>query len=86
MCVSLVLISLCSSLSAHLYLLPCRIVSIVMFCVVTTSSCYADGQSYSLIQEIVNGCNLFDYLHKYHKTVPIGKQLAVALQVRLVSL
>jgi len=42
---------------------------------------HTDGQNYSLIQEIVTGCNLFDYLHKYHKTVPIGKQLSVALQI-----
>lgn len=41
-----------------------------------------EGTTYSLIQECVNGVNMFDYLHKYHKTVPIGKQLGIALQVR----
>ncbi len=40
-----------------------------------------EGTTCSLIQECVNGVNMFDYLHKYHKTVPIGKQLGIALQV-----
>jgi len=42
---------------------------------------YQEGQTYSLVQECVSGVNLFDFLHKFHKSVPLDKQLSIALQV-----
>lgn len=30
---------------------------------------------------IAPGINLFDYLHKLHKSIPVGKQLGVSVQV-----
>ena len=34
-----------------------------------------DQNQYTLVFEYVAGTNLFDYLHKLHKTIPIGKQV-----------
>jgi len=50
-------------------------------CIVKLLGVYQEGQTYSLVQECVCGVNIFDYLHIYHKTVPIGKQIGVALQI-----
>ena len=50
--------------------------------VVKLMGVHIDGaQSYNLVLEYVQGCNLFDYLHKFHRTVPIGKQLQIAVQI-----
>jgi hypothetical protein len=32
------------------------------------------------------GINLFDYLHKLHKSIPVGKQLGISVQVIVVLL
>jgi uncharacterized membrane protein len=42
---------------------------------------YSDGIVFSLVHELCNGDNMFDYLHKFNQTVPFGKQLSLALQV-----
>jgi len=35
----------------------------------------------TLIFEFVAGTNLFDYMHKLNKTIPIGKQLGISVQI-----
>ena len=41
----------------------------------------AAENQHTLVCEYVAGTNLFDYLHKYHKTIPIGKQIAISVQI-----
>lgn len=40
-----------------------------------------DQNQYTLVFEYIAGTNLFDYLHKLHKTIPIGKQLGISVQI-----
>ena len=50
----------------------------------TGHSCHTLLQAYislTPLNGIAPGTNLFDYLHKLHKTIPIGKQLGVSVQV-----
>ena len=40
-----------------------------------------DQGSYSLVQEYIQGTNLFDFMHKFSMKIPLPKQIMVAQQV-----
>lgn len=40
-----------------------------------------DNGTYSLIQEFIQGTNLFDFMHKFNMKIPISRQLLISVQV-----
>jgi len=42
---------------------------------------HVDSASYSLVQEYIQGTNLFDFMHKFKMKIPLHKQIAVTTQV-----
>jgi serine/threonine-protein kinase len=40
-----------------------------------------EQNQYTLVFEFVPGTNLFDYLHKLHKAIPLGRQLGISTQI-----
>jgi serine/threonine protein kinase len=45
------------------------------------SGIMVDQGAYSLVQEYIQGTNLFDFMHKFNMKIPLPKQIMVAIQV-----
>ena len=72
------------SVDQHHYTLVLEYVSGAQRVCQPPPSCMPPVLTNALLNSLIGGApgtNLFDYLHKLHKTIPIGKQLGISVQV-----